>query len=212
MKSKTAARGIVSALVLAICLSLAVSPGARAEAEKQPAVQQIELFTSTLLDTMKNAKQLGLKGRYNTLKPVIAKVFDLPTMTRFSVGPTWSSISTVDQQALIVAFERMTVANYANNFDSFGGEVFVVDSTVLDRGLDKLVQTKLVSPDQSEVPFIYRMRQSNGTWKVIDVFLNGYVSQLAARRSDFSATIANGGPSALLTKINQLADDMLASS
>jgi phospholipid transport system substrate-binding protein len=211
MKSNTAACGIVSVFVLLLSLSFAVPSNVWA-ADKQPAVQQVETFTNALLDSMKRAKELGLKGRYEALKPVVDKVFDLPTMTRFAVGPTWTSISAADQKALISAFERMTVANYADNFDAYDGETFVVDPTVIDRGADKLVATKLVASDQTETPFTYRMRESGGTWKVIDVFLNGYVSQLAARRSDFSSTIANGGPSALLVKINQLADDMLKSS
>jgi phospholipid transport system substrate-binding protein len=53
------------------------------------------------------------------------------------------------------------------------------------------------------------MRQVGGTWKVVDVFLNGYVSELATRRADFASTVAAGGAPALVAKINALADGLL---
>jgi phospholipid transport system substrate-binding protein len=53
------------------------------------------------------------------------------------------------------------------------------------------------------------MRQSGGSWKVIDVYLNGFVSELATRRSDFAATLSSGGAPALVKKINDLADNVM---
>ena len=55
----------------------------------------------------------------------------------------------------------------------------------------------------------FRVRQSGSSWKVLDVlYLNG-VSELASKRSDFSATIDKGGADALVKKINALADGLL---
>jgi phospholipid transport system substrate-binding protein len=55
------------------------------------------------------------------------------------------------------------------------------------------------------------MRQSSGTWKVIDIYLNGFVSELATRRSDFGSTLSSGGAQALVKKINELADNAMKS-
>ncbi len=80
------------------------------------------------------------KSRYDKLKPAIERAFDIPGMTALSVGPSWSSTAPADQKALIDAFERMTIANYARSFDSYDGEKFTVDPTAVDRGSDKLVK------------------------------------------------------------------------
>jgi phospholipid transport system substrate-binding protein len=178
-------------------------------APSDPAAQQISRFYASLTDTMRQGRALGAQGRYRKLEPVVRQVFDLPTMTRLTVGTAWSSMSPRDQQTLIAAFTRMTVANYAKNFDTYSGEQFVVDPNVQTKGLDKLVSSKLISANKTVTPFVYRMRQAGGEWKVVDVFLNGYVSELATRRSDFAATVASGGAPALVTKINALADDLL---
>jgi len=180
------------------------------EPASDPAAKQIQTFYDALLDNMKRGKQESLTGRYNKLKPVIEQTFDLPLMTSLAVGPTWASIPAADQQALIAAFGRMTVSNYAKNFDTFSGEKFVIDPTVQVHGTDKVVMSKLVTSGQT-VPFNYRMRQSSGTWKVIDIYLNGFVSELATRRSDFGSTLSSGGAQALVKKINDLADNAMKS-
>jgi phospholipid transport system substrate-binding protein len=174
-----------------------------------PAAQQISRFDDTLLASMKGGKSLGVEGRYRKLEPIITQVFDLPDMTKYAVGPAWDKMSAADQQTLIKAFSRMTIANYAKNFDSYDGEQFTVDPNVQSRGEDKLVSTKLITASKSTTPFIYRMRQAGGTWKVVDIFLNGFVSELATKRSDFASTVASGGAPALVTKINSLTDNLL---
>jgi len=184
------------------------APAAKAEAP-DPAVQQIQTFYNVLLDSMKHAKELGMKGRCDKLKPAIDQTFDLPDMTRLAVGPSWATMPAADQQALLVAFERMTVANYASNFDGYDGEKFVVDPVATVRGTDRVVQSKLITKSQT-VPFNYRLRQTGGTWKILDIYLNGYVSQVATQRSDFGATLTAEGPSGLVKKINALTDKLLA--
>jgi phospholipid transport system substrate-binding protein len=173
-----------------------------------PAVQQVQNFYDVLLDSMKHAKELGLQGRYNKLKPAIEQSFDLPDMMALAVGPKWATMSPADQQALLAAFERMTIANYAKNFDGYSGEKFTVDPTVTPRGADRIVQSKLVASDQT-VPFNYRMRQTGGTWKILDIYLNGTISQLAVQRSDYSATVSIGGAAALVKQLNVLSDKVM---
>ncbi|HEY4113255.1 MAG TPA: ABC transporter substrate-binding protein [Rhizomicrobium sp.] len=188
---------------------LFVGLGPALSQSSDPAAQQISRFYDALLASMKGGKSLGVQGRYRKLEPVITQVFDLPDMTKYAVGPAWDKMSAADQQALIRAFTRMTVADYAKNFDSYDGEQFTVDPNVQTRGQDKLVSTKLITASKSVTPFIYRMREAGGTWKVVDVFLNGFVSELATKRSDFASTVASGGASALVAKINSLADNLL---
>ena len=187
--------------------SLAVASGAPARAASaDPAAAQIDAFDNGLIETMKAGKSLGLSGRYKKLEPVVARAFDIPTMIAFAVGPTWAQIPAAQREALTGAFNRLTVASYAKNFDSFSGERFMVNPTVVTRGPDKLVQTQIIAPGQAPVAINYRMRQSGGSWKVIDVYYNGAISHLTTRRADFSAPLAHGGPAALITHLNALVD------
>jgi len=197
-------------LVAALVALFSFSPARAVDAAPDPAAEQIQTFYASLLDTMKRGPQLGMQGRFRALGPAVDKAYDLATMMQMIVGPSWSTMADADKTAVLAAFRRMTIADYASNFDKFSGEQFDVDPNVVQRGQDKIVQTKLVPSGGSPIALIYRMRQQGGTWQIIDVFLAGYVSQAALKRSDFASTLASGGPKALAAKINSLAEDALA--
>jgi phospholipid transport system substrate-binding protein len=160
-------------LALALALSL-LAPAARADAA-DPATPAVQSFYATLLECMKGGKTLGAQGRYDKLKPVIERTFDLATMVKYAVGPAWSTTSAEEQKALTDAFTRMTVAQYAGNFSSFDGEKFTVEPKAELRGTDHYVKTALVAKDQT-VAFIYRMRQFGSDWRIIDILLDGSIS------------------------------------
>lgn len=187
----------------ACVLALATS----AVAAGDPATARIDSFDQALIATLKAGPALGAQGRYRKLSPIVEATFDLPLMTRFAVGPTWTAMTPADQQALVRAFARLTTASYAHNFDRFGGERFEVDPKVATRGPDRIVQSRLVTPGRT-VMLTYRMRQSGGGWKVVDVSYDG-ISQLATRRADFQSALASGGAKSLLTRLAALSDKLL---
>jgi phospholipid transport system substrate-binding protein len=196
---------IAQAFSLALLIVTAAVP-ARAQGG-DPAAATVQGFYDALVASMKSGGTT--KSRYDKLKPAIEQAFDIPGMTALSVGPSWSSTSPADQKALIDAFERMTIANYARSFDSYGGEKFTVDSAVTDRGADKLVKSALKPSSGDAIPFNYRLHQPDGGWKIVDIYLNGNISQLAQKRSDFGATLQTSGPQGLAKKINAVADQTL---
>jgi len=186
-------------------LSLAAPMAVHAQAV-DPAQVPVRALCDKLIAIMKGGKQMGQQGRAAALAPVIEKAFDIPLMTRLSVGPSWTSLSSADQAALTSSFRWMTISQYAANFDSFGGETFVVDPKVEARGTDRLVRTKLVPASGQPEPLAYRLRQNGSDWKIIDVFYRDSISQLTTRRSDFSRVLATGGAKALIKHLNDLAD------
>lgn len=171
-----------------------------------PAVDQVQGFYDALLASMKSGG--SAKSRYDKLKPAVEKAFDLPAMTAIAVGPTWASLSDADKKALTDAFSRMTIANYAKSFDSFGGEKFTVEPASITRGSDHFVKSMMKTSKES-IAFNYRTHQVGSDWKITDVYLAGNISQMAQKRSDFAATLASGGPSGLAKRINALTDQML---
>jgi len=193
--------------VLALALLAATPPAVVCAQPADPAATVISQFNDARLGAMKQGKQLGPNGRFSKLQPVITQTFDLPTMTRFAVGSTWTSLSAADQASVIKAFTRMTVATYAHNFDSYNGQRFVIDK-VETRGPDKLVRTRLIGGKET-AQLTYRMRQSGASWKVIDVYYNNSVSSLLGQRSEYASTLKTGGAGALVKKLNNHADELL---
>jgi phospholipid transport system substrate-binding protein len=163
----------------------------------------IDTFDAALMDVMKNAEKLGYKGRFDKFEPVITKIYDLPLMTRISVGPQWASLTPDQQTKVIEAFKQLSIATYASRFDGYGGEQFQITGESPANGGDDIVDTKLVRPNDEPVELNYRLRKNGDDWKIIDVYLSGTISQLANYRSEFAATLRSGGADALVALINQ---------
>lgn len=196
-----------------VALGLAALIQASALAESSdPAVSRITVFYGALLDTMKQAKQLGVKGRYDKLTPVLVKTYDLPSMSKLAVGPAWSTLSPQQQAAIINAFTRMTVATYASRFDGFSGEQFQILETSDRPNGDKIVKTQIIKSDGGAVPLNYLMRKSGADWKIVDIYLDGTISELANRRAEFGAILKSGGPDALVVSLNKQGDKLLTGS
>ena len=193
------------ALVLA---SVAVIAAPALAQSSDPAGKTIESFDAALIKTLQAGKAAGPQGRAKVIGPAVEQAFDLPTMVRFAVGPDWAKMAPDDQAALQKAFSRFTIANYAKNFDNYAGQKLELDGDVQTRGVDKLVKTKLTGGG-SNVSLAYRMRESGGTWKIIDVYYNGSISQLTTQRSDFASTLASGGAKALVAKLDAQTEKLL---
>jgi len=159
---------------------------------------------------MQQAKQLGIKGRFDRLAPVLSSTYDIPSMSRTAVGQSWSTLDPAQQAGIIDAFTRMMVANYANQFDGFSGERFEILQTIDRAPADKLVKTHLIQANGKTVALDYLMRGSGGEWKVVDVYLDGTISELASRRAEFSAILKSGGAPALIDSLRRQGDKLLA--
>ena len=183
---------------------LAAAAPALAQAS-DPAAATVDALDDALIATMKAGAGAGLKGREAKIGPAVDRAFDLPLMTRLAVGSGWNAIAPADQKALVAAFRRMTVAQYAGNFDGYAGQSFVIAPKVETRGGDKLVRTTLKDPKGGDVAIAYRLRSSGGGWKIIDIFYKNSISQIATRRADFASVLQKGGTKALIAHLNALA-------
>src|SRR5206468_1279615 len=82
-------------------------------------------------------------------------------------------------------------------FDGYSGQSFEVEPEVESRNTGRIDRTKIIRPPEFPVTLNYLMRGSGDTWKIVDVYLAGTVSELATQRSEFSAILKKGGAAAL---------------
>jgi phospholipid transport system substrate-binding protein len=185
---------------LAWFLALGCSVAARAlPAEPPPAAATVQGLCDALISVMKEGPATTFVGREEALAPEIRLDFDLAAMSRIVVGPAWRSFSAGDKQEVTAAFSDYSIASYAQRFKGYSGERFEVDPvpSALPNG-DCIVHTKLHTGDPEPVQLDYMMRVRDGRWRIIDVFLSGTISELAARRSEYSLVLRTGGSRALV--------------
>jgi phospholipid transport system substrate-binding protein len=197
---------LIAAVIAVVSLG---SIPSRAEAES-PAARRIETYYRELMPTLQQAGALSVRERDRRFTPAITSAFDIATMTRLATGPAWSSFSGAQQAAVREAFARFLVADYASEVTDYSGQSFVVDpqTSPESRGGGELVKTKLLQPGGRTVTINYLVRGG----RVIDVYLNGTVSDLATRRDEFASILAGGGGAdALVKKLRERTATLLGS-
>lgn len=186
-------------LVLFLTLAVFAGPIWASEATSSLA----KTVDDALIETMRKSEELGYTGRYEALDPVLRKAFNFPYMARVSVGRYWRELNREEKRSLVDAFARLSVATFASRFKGYSGEQFrIVGEKEQPRGAI-LVLNDLVKSDGGTIAINYLMRKgrSSGEWRIVDVFLDAKFSELATKRSEFTAAMKREGLEGLLTTI-----------
>jgi len=193
---------------IALCLAFA-APTHSVQAMDVGGVDTVRSLYDTLLATMRNGPALGARGRYTQIEPIVRRVFDIPLMTRLAVGPEWTDLSASQRQQVSHAFARYIAAVYAERFDSYSGERLRVIGEQRSPG-GAIITSQIIKSDGEPVTINYLMRQNGGVWQIADVYLDGTISELATRRSEFTAILRRGGINGLIEALNTKADTLAA--
>ena len=158
-----------------------------------------------LLSTMKNGRILGQSGRFTQLDPVIRRSFDIASMARLSVGPSWAGLSEAQRQQMTESFGRYISAIYADRFDSYAGQKLeVTGEQPAPSGV--MVKSQIIKANGEPVKVDYMMRRNGEGWLISDIYLDGAISEVATRRSEFAAILRSDGIDGLIAALNRKAD------
>lgn len=193
-------------LTVAIGLALTAIPAFAASDDGPTAV--VERLDGALLTAMKNAEQLGYQGRYDMLAPSLEEAFDFPFMARASVGSHWRSLTKDEQQSLVDAFGRLSTATFAKRFGGYKGERFEIKGEEERPHGTVLVRNDLIKSDGTPVAIDFLLREKEGTWRIIDIYLDSTYSELATKRSEYTSVIENNGFDHLIAAMDEHVDSL----
>ena len=165
-------------------------------------------LNDTLLAVMQEADTLGVAGRYERLDPVLRDIFAFPTMARVAAGGHWQTLTSDQRDRLTDAFARFSIATYANRFNRFSGERFEIKSEEAAARGSMIVHSAINTGPGEMIPLDYLLRQSDGAWKIVDVYLEGSISELATRRSEYNAILTDQGFDGLITRLEDKIADL----
>ena len=167
--------------------------------------ETVQGLYDALLNTMKNGRTLGQSGRFARLAPVIRSTFDIGTMARLSVGSTWAGLSEAQRQQVSESFGRYISAIYADRFDSYDGQKLeVTGEQPAPAGV--MVKSQIIKANGEPVKVDYMMRRNGEVWLISDIYLDGAISEVATRRSEFATILKNEGIDGLIVALNRKAD------
>ena len=191
---------------LTLSLSSLYATSAFSQEESATARQIIDKFQTELIHVMKDGKKLGYAGRYEKLEPAVVNSHDLPKIARIVVGKEGEKLTEEQQKKLADVFTRISVASYAHNFKDFSGEEFIIDSEEETKNGGVVIHSHLTIPDDKPVKFDYMLKEKGASWRIINIIANG-VSDLALKRSEYTAILQRDGFDALISQINEKIDN-----
>ncbi len=159
-------------------------------------------LNAAVLKAMRHADDLGFKGRFELLAPVIREVYDFKAISRHVLGEYWKKLSEEQKQQFIQKMTEYGISEYAGQFDDYDGEKFSILSEEPFRKRYRVVKARLVVPKGEDVEFVYILRQTREGWKIIDVRYDG-VSDLALKRGQFAEILESGGFEKLIAKLDE---------
>lgn len=138
-------------------------------------------------------KSLSQSQKEREFRKLLKSSFDMKTIARFAMGRHWKTASAKQQAEYLQLFEKMVVSAYTERFNEYRGENIDVTSSRADGSRDIIVSSNIVPSAGSKIKVDWRVRKNkSGTYKIIDVIIEG-VSMSLTQRSDFSSVIQRGG-------------------
>ena len=179
-------------------------PGTEESLDASGATPQVTIdrLNEALLDIMRRADELGYRGRYEVVAPVVRETFDTTFMASKSIGPAWRKLAPEQRARWVDTFEAYTISNLADRFDGFSGETLEIVGDRPASNETLVVETRLDRPGDDSVGLDYRMRDAGQAWKVIDVYSDGKVSEIALRRSEYASVLRADGIEGLIAAVS----------
>ena len=109
------------------------------------------------------------------------------------------------------SFGRYIAAIYADRFDSYKGQKLeVTGEQAALSGV--MVRSQIIKANGEPVEVDYMMHRGSDGWLISDIYLDGTISEVATRRSEFAAILRRDGIDGLIAALNRKADMLTATT
>jgi phospholipid transport system substrate-binding protein len=134
---------------------------------------------------------------------IVKKTYDCKKMGRMVVGSTWKEISSNKKKEFIETFEEFIAVNYLRRFRKIDNLEFQYHQTKEIGKKFRLAETSLISDGHENFNINYLFHNKNGGWNIFDVLLDGSISEIATKKSEFSKILKDGGINSLVITLKE---------
>ncbi|MFQ5955734.1 MAG: phospholipid-binding protein MlaC [Kiloniellales bacterium] len=190
-------------MVLVLTFLPAVA-GAAASADQ--AVRFIQSLADQAIEVLQ-AKDATLAEREDRFRTLLKERFAVRTISRFVIGPYWRKATPEQRSAYLELFSDWIVKTYAVRLGGYVDEEFSITGTrVNPADQDIFVGTRIVKPDSSVAyRAVWRVRRMNGSYKIIDVEVEG-ISMALTQQDEFKSVARRKGIDGLLEILRERID------
>jgi len=174
---------VVLLALLGLTLPTALFAGEALQVVKVAGDRAIQILKDPQLQSKEKKKE-----RVERLKEIVNPLFDFEEMARRTLGPHWRRRNPQEQQEFVKLFHDFLEKIYSDRVDLYSGEKIVYGRESFDNDYAQ-VDTILVNSKGEEISVVYRLRHSDGRWKVYDAVVEN-ISVVNNYRAQFDRIIS----------------------
>jgi phospholipid transport system substrate-binding protein len=166
-------------------------------------MEQLQKSVDELLRILQS-QELQNPDKKNERKQLIDKatneIFDFREMARSSLGQTWDTLTSEEQDQFVGLFTRLIEQRYKGKLDAYDNQKIIYKKEII-KGKKALINTAVVDKDL-EILIDYRLKENQGKWLVYDLKIEN-VSLIVNYRRDFDSIIRKEQFAGLVEKISK---------
>ena len=132
---------------------------------------------------------------------VVKNSYDLEKMGKIIIGIDWKRTDTKTQKEFINVFKRFISVNYFRRFYKINKLDFEHQTITDIEDKFKLARV-ILKADNERFKIDYLLGFKNEKWIIFDVLLDGSISEVATKKSDFKKIINEEGVSGLIKNLS----------
>lgn len=143
------------------------------------------------------------KTKINYVGEVVSNSYDIKKMSKIILGKFWAESTVHEREKFIKKFTLYISSNYLNRFrdkNNFNYEYTDIDNIGKNY---RIVYTIFKFGETEKLKINYMLIKNHDRWLIFDVLLNGSISEIATKKSEFNETLNNGGISSLIISITE---------
>jgi phospholipid transport system substrate-binding protein len=196
-------RNSVAAAVMAVTgvLSLATAATPASVRASDTPVSVVEQTTGRVIAILAD-KATSVDEKRHRVQDVVYERVDFETLSRLVLARNWSRFNEPQRAEFMTQFKEHLSMTYGRNVENYKNEKVTITGSREENQGDWTVKTKIVRNGPDDIMVDYRLRQRDGTWRIIDVIIEG-VSLVSNFRSQFQDVVASSGPERLIALLRE---------
>jgi phospholipid transport system substrate-binding protein len=184
----------------AAALLVAVGLVGRAIAAVPPA-EVVRTLAERVIAVLKD-KGASSDARRHRVEALVYAAVDFETLSRLVLARNWTAFTPDQQGRFRNEFKEHLSVTYGKSIDSYKNETVTITGDREEARGDWTVKTKIDRDGADDVLVDYRLRQSGGEWRIIDIIVEG-VSLVSNFRSQFQDLLSSKSPDELIGLIRE---------
>ena len=162
-------------------------------------------FLHEELKKISSTNDTDLKNLLN----VINRTYDAEKMLKMIIGKDWENQEIEKKEELIIVFKKYISKNYLKRFSKIDDVSFRNEKKEKISSELFLVRSNLIIK-QEKISIDYLLSIKNNVWKIFDVLLDGSISEIATKKSEFRIFIKEKEIDSLIDALKKFNSQVLS--